>query len=217
MGGDGSIACLWEGESGETRTLTFAELQSEANRVANALAALGIGPGDRVALAMPMVPEILSILYGCFQIGAIVVPIFAGFGSGAIATRLRIRERACSSRPTTWNAAARRCRCWRRRSSDCLRPSNEWWYCVTVAGDTVGTFGGHDLEDFWRINPRPLPSPGSIPKRARSSSILPAPRASRKAQCIRMPELWRKWARRSGWHSITATTTASSGSPTSAG
>ncbi len=82
------IACLWEGERGETRTVTFAELQAEANRVSNALTAIGIGAGDRVALAMPMVPEILSILYGCFQIGAIVVPIFAGFGSGAIATRL---------------------------------------------------------------------------------------------------------------------------------
>ncbi len=82
------IACIWEGESGATRTVTFADLQLEASRVSNALAAMGIGPGDRVALAMPMVPEILSILYGCFQIGAVVVPIFAGFGSGAIATRL---------------------------------------------------------------------------------------------------------------------------------
>ena len=82
------IACIWEGESGATRTLSFADLQSEANRVSNALTAAGIQAGDRVALAMPMVPEILSILYGCFQIGATVVPIFAGFGSGAIATRL---------------------------------------------------------------------------------------------------------------------------------
>ncbi|HEX3878457.1 MAG TPA: AMP-binding protein [Bryobacteraceae bacterium] len=82
------IACIWEGESGDTRTVTFAELQAETNRVANALSAAGIEPGDRVALAMPMVPEILSILYACFQIGATVVPIFAGFGSGAIATRL---------------------------------------------------------------------------------------------------------------------------------
>ena len=82
------IACLWEGENGATRTVTFKELKAEANRVSNALLAAGIQAGDRVALAMPMVPEILSILYGCFQLGAIVVPIFAGFGSGAIATRL---------------------------------------------------------------------------------------------------------------------------------
>ena len=82
------VACLWEGESGATRTVTFASLRSEANRVANGLLALGLRPGDRVALCMPMVPEILSILYGCFKAGLTVVPIFAGFGGGAIATRL---------------------------------------------------------------------------------------------------------------------------------
>ena len=83
------IACIWEGESGAVRTVTFAELQAEANRVSNALSAMGIEAGDRVALAMPMVPEILSILYGCLQLGVTVVPIFAGFGSGAISTRLQ--------------------------------------------------------------------------------------------------------------------------------
>lgn len=82
------VACLWEAEDGSRLTLTFAELQAEANRVANALRAWGIREGDRVALCLPMLPEILSILYGCFKIGAVVVPIFSGFGSGAIATRL---------------------------------------------------------------------------------------------------------------------------------
>jgi len=82
------VACLWEGENGVTRSITFAQLQSESNRVANGLLALGLAAGDRVALAMPMVPEILSILYGCFKAGMTVVPIFAGFGAGAIATRL---------------------------------------------------------------------------------------------------------------------------------
>src|SRR5262249_37263707 len=60
----------------------------EANRVANGLTALGLNSGDRVALCMPMMPEILSILYGCLKAGLTVVPIFAGFGGGAIATRL---------------------------------------------------------------------------------------------------------------------------------
>ena len=83
------VACLWEGENGAARTVTFADLRAEANRVANGLLALGLQPGDRVAMCMPMIPEILSILYGCFKAGLIVVPIFAGFGPGAIATRLR--------------------------------------------------------------------------------------------------------------------------------
>jgi acetyl-CoA synthetase len=82
------IACLWEAENGAARTLTFAALLGDANRVANGLHALGLQAGDRVALCMPMVPEILAILYGCFKAGLTVVPIFAGFGSGAIATRL---------------------------------------------------------------------------------------------------------------------------------
>ena len=83
------VACLWEGESGDTRSLSFGELQREANRVAHGLVNLGLQPGDRVALCMPMVPEILAVLYGCFRAGLIVVPIFAGFGAGAIATRLQ--------------------------------------------------------------------------------------------------------------------------------
>jgi len=84
----GRIACLWEAESGATRAVTFAALRDEANRVANGLRVLGLEPGDRVALSMPMVPEILSILYGCLKAGLTVVPIFAGFGAGAIATRV---------------------------------------------------------------------------------------------------------------------------------
>jgi acetyl-CoA synthetase len=82
------IACIWEAENGGSGTVTFAELRDQAGRVANGLTALGLEAGDRVALCMPMVPEILSILYGCFKAGLIVVPIFAGFGAGAIATRI---------------------------------------------------------------------------------------------------------------------------------
>jgi acetyl-CoA synthetase len=82
------VACIWEGENGATRTITFRELQAEANRVAGGLRGLGLLPGDRVAVCLPMLPEILSILYGCFKAGLTVVPIFAGFGPGAIATRL---------------------------------------------------------------------------------------------------------------------------------
>src|SRR5437764_4851448 len=81
-------ACIWETENGDSGRLGFRQLRKDANRVANGLRALGLESGDRVALCMPMVPEILSILYGCFKAGLVVVPIFAGFGAGAIATRL---------------------------------------------------------------------------------------------------------------------------------
>jgi acetyl-CoA synthetase len=82
------VACVWESESGTQGQLTFADLHAAANRVANGLRALGLEPGDRVALCLPMIPEILAILYGCFKLGLTVVPIFAGFGAGAIDTRL---------------------------------------------------------------------------------------------------------------------------------
>lgn len=82
------IAILWEAEEGPPREITFAQLYREVNRLANALNGMGLNAGDRVALCMPMVPEIVTILYACFKLGLIVVPIFAGFGTGAIATRL---------------------------------------------------------------------------------------------------------------------------------
>ncbi len=84
----GGTACIWEGEDGAVRTLTFAQLATEVNRLANALDALGLAKGDRVALIMPLIPEVITILYACFKLGLIVVPIFAGFGATAIATRL---------------------------------------------------------------------------------------------------------------------------------
>ena len=68
--------------------MTFREVREQANRVANGLRGMGLEAGDRVALCLPMVPEILPILYGCLKAGLTVVPIFAGFGAGAIATRL---------------------------------------------------------------------------------------------------------------------------------
>jgi acetyl-CoA synthetase len=84
----GGTACIWEGEDGAVRTLTFAQLATEVNRLANALDALGLAKGDRVALIMPMIPEVITILYACFKLGVMVVPIFAGFGATAISTRL---------------------------------------------------------------------------------------------------------------------------------
>jgi acetyl-CoA synthetase len=86
------VACIWEGEDGEVQEVTFHELHRQANKVANALDARGIETGDTVALYMPMVPEVVSILYGCFKVGAIAVPIFSGFGVDATATRLEDPE-----------------------------------------------------------------------------------------------------------------------------
>jgi acetyl-CoA synthetase len=87
-----TVATLWEGEDGEVREITYHELHQQTNRVANALEERGIGTGDTVGLYMPMVPEIVPLLYSCFKVGAIAVPIFSGFGVDATATRISDAE-----------------------------------------------------------------------------------------------------------------------------
>ena len=85
-------AIIWEGEPGDSRVITYAELHREVCRFANVLKARGVKKKDRVILYMPMVPEVISILYGCFKVGAVAVPIFSGFGVDATATRLEDPE-----------------------------------------------------------------------------------------------------------------------------
>jgi acetyl-CoA synthetase len=86
------VALIWEGESGDVREITFHELARQTDRVANYLESVGVGTGDTVGLYMPMVPEVVSILYGCLKVGAIAVPIFSGFGTEATATRIADAE-----------------------------------------------------------------------------------------------------------------------------
>lgn len=81
-------AILWETESGNVGSVSFAALADQVSRAAGALQAMGLAPGDRVALVMPMIPEVVAVLYACFKLGLIAVPIFAGFGPVAIRTRV---------------------------------------------------------------------------------------------------------------------------------
>lgn len=87
--GDSSrIALLWEDESGEQSTHTFCEIQKQANRLSNALKALGIKRGDRVALVLPQRPEMAIGFMAIFQMGAIALPLSHLFGSEALEYRL---------------------------------------------------------------------------------------------------------------------------------
>src|SRR5262249_37615296 len=81
-------ACLWESEDGDFRSVTFAELYASSAQLAHALKGLSLQKGDRVALLMAMTPEVVVVLYACFKLGLIVVPIFSGFGPAAVATRI---------------------------------------------------------------------------------------------------------------------------------
>jgi len=82
------IALLWEGEEGTTRSLTYQELYERVNKAANALRSLGLGKGDAIGLFMPMTPEIVIALLAIAKIGGVILPLFSGYGAGAIASRL---------------------------------------------------------------------------------------------------------------------------------
>ncbi len=80
-------AILWEGEPGDTRTLTYSDLLAEVCKCAAALRSLGIGQGDVVSIYMPMTPELPIAMLACARIGAVHSVIFAGFSADAIADR----------------------------------------------------------------------------------------------------------------------------------
>jgi acetyl-CoA synthetase len=85
-------AVIWEGEEGTTCTLTYEELYKQVNKAANALRSLGLGKGDAIGLFMPMTPEIVIALLAIAKIGGIILPLFSGYGAGAIASRLNDAE-----------------------------------------------------------------------------------------------------------------------------
>jgi acetyl-CoA synthetase len=81
-------ALIWEGEAGERRSLTYRELHGLVCQAAGGLRALGLGPGDPIGIFMPMVPEIVVALLAIAKIGGIILPLFSGYGPGAVAGRL---------------------------------------------------------------------------------------------------------------------------------
>ena len=83
------VALHWVGEpADDARTITYADLQDEVNKAANALVALGVETGDRVAIYLPMIPEAVVAMLACARIGAPHTVVFGGFSSDALATRV---------------------------------------------------------------------------------------------------------------------------------
>ena len=87
------VAYHWEGEPGDTRTLTYADLLAEVQRFANALKSLGLERGDRVAIYMPMIPELPVAMLACTRIGVAHSVIFGGFSPDSIIDR--VHDGAC--------------------------------------------------------------------------------------------------------------------------
>ncbi|HET6646682.1 MAG TPA: acetate--CoA ligase [Pyrinomonadaceae bacterium] len=81
-------ALIWEGEPGDMRTLTYQQLHTEVSRFANVLKKLGVQKGDRVALYMPLIPELAISMLACARIGATHSVIFGGFSSTALIDRI---------------------------------------------------------------------------------------------------------------------------------
>lgn len=81
-------AVVGELEDGTVQTLTYAELFGQVNRCANALRSLGFGRGDPIGLYMPMTVEIVVALLAIARIGGVILPLFSGYGAGAVASRL---------------------------------------------------------------------------------------------------------------------------------
>ena len=87
------VAIRWEGEPvGDSRTLTYAELQAEVCKAANALTELGLVAGDRVAIYMPMVPEAIVAMLACARLGVLHSVVFAGFSAAALKARIEDAE-----------------------------------------------------------------------------------------------------------------------------
>ncbi|CAB4371446.1 MAG: acetate--CoA ligase [Actinobacteria bacterium] len=83
------VAFFFEGEPGDTRTITYAQLLTEVKKTANALTELGIKDGDRVAIYMPMIPEAAIAMLACARIGAPHSVVFGGFSADALLSRIQ--------------------------------------------------------------------------------------------------------------------------------
>jgi acetyl-CoA synthetase len=107
-------ALIWEGEPGETRTYTYQQLHTEVCKFANVLKHAGIQRGDRVALYMPLIPELAISMLACARIGATHSVVFGGFSSSALIDR--INDASCKLVVTTDGG-------WRRGKEVKLKPA----------------------------------------------------------------------------------------------
>ena len=87
-GGGDKVAFHWEGEPGDTRTITYSQLLEEVSKFANVLKSFGVAKGDRVCIYMPMIPELLVAMLACARIGAPHSIVFGGFSADSLSDRI---------------------------------------------------------------------------------------------------------------------------------
>ena len=181
----GELAVISEAESGEVRTLTYAELGAEVGRLANALRRLGVGPGDTVGVLLPMSQEAAIAILACSRVGAAYAPCFSGFGAQAVATRLE----SCDARVLiTADVFSRRGHAipMKRTADEAIAQCPAIRHVIVHRRSgvevpwTAATSGGTTR---WAASPpsaRPSPSRRTIPP---SSSIPRGPPGSPRAPC----------------------------------
>ncbi|MEX5634676.1 acetate--CoA ligase [Parafrankia sp. FMc2] len=86
------VAYHWHGEEGERRSVTYAELLADTQRLANGLRALGVVPGDVVGIFLPMIPEVAVAMLACARIGAVHNVVFGGFAPSAVRERMEVSD-----------------------------------------------------------------------------------------------------------------------------
>jgi acetyl-CoA synthetase len=139
------VAIHWEGEPGDTRTITYADLLAEVQRFANVLKGLGVTKGDRVAIYMPMIPELQVAVLACARIGAPHSVVFGGFSADSLSDR--INDAACKVVVTADGG-------WRRGRPGLLKPTVDVALADTssveavVVVDRIGASGGDAETDM---------------------------------------------------------------------
>ncbi len=152
-------AVIYEGDSGQRRSLTFAELAIEVKRFAANLSGLGVSRGDRVVLFVPVVPEATVAFLACAYLGAISVPAFSGYGAEALTTRLR--DSGAVALVTADGTTRRGKRVPLKETADealKLAPSVRHVFVVRHLGDGVAMQSGRDV--YWDelpAGPEPVP------------------------------------------------------------
>lgn len=153
----GKDAIVYEGDSGQRRSLSYAGLDMQVRRFGANLAQLGVRRGDRIVLFLPVVPEAVIAFLGCAMIGAIAVPAFTGYGAEALATRLR--ESGAVVLVTADGTTRRGRPVPLKQTADTAlesAPSVRQAIVVRHLGDAVRMRDGRDV--YWdELDPRPSP------------------------------------------------------------
>jgi acetyl-CoA synthetase len=140
------VAYHWEGEPGDVRTITYAQLLDEVCRFANALTALGVQRGDRVGIYLPMIPELPMAMLACARIGAAHSVVFGGFSADAVRDRINdAKARVIVTADEGWRRGSRVPL--KRNTDDALEgtPSIEHVVVVQRTGAAVPMQEGRDV------------------------------------------------------------------------